>query len=66
MKLIVEQEDKTIVLISPDADEEIYLEDITSINYSNLYGEVVTIPALLNKIGEWKAEYERKAREAKL
>ena len=31
MKLIVEQEDKTIVLISPDADEEIYLEDITSI-----------------------------------
>lgn len=66
MKLIVEQEDKTIVLISPDADEEIYLEDITSINYSNLYGEVVTIPALLNKIGQWKADYERKAREAKL
>lgn len=66
MKLIVEQEDKTIVLISPDVDEEIYLEDITSINYSNLYGEVVTIPALLNKIGQWKADYERKAREAKL
>lgn len=66
MKLIIEQEDKTIVLISPDVDEEIYLEDITSINHSNLYGEVVTIPALLNKIGQWKADYERKAREAKL
>lgn len=34
MKLIIEQEDKTIVLISPDVDEEIYLENITSINYS--------------------------------
>lgn len=66
MKTIIEEGDRTIVLISSDKDEEIVLEDITSINYSNIYGEVVTISALLNKIGLWKADYEKKAKEAKL
>lgn len=66
MKILIEEGDRDIVLVSSDKDEEIELEDITSINYSNLYGEVVTIPALLNKIGLWKADYEKKAKEAKL
>ena len=66
MKIIIEEEDKTIVLISSDEDEEINLEEVTTINYSNLYGEAVTISALLNKVGMWKADYERKAKEAKL
>ena len=66
MNIIVEEGDKTIVLHSPDTDEDIELDEITTINYSNLYGEAVTISALLNKVGMWKAEYERKAKEAKL
>lgn len=66
MKTILEEGNRTIVLISPDQDEEIDLEDITTVNYSNLYGEAVTISALLNKIGLLKADYERRAKEAKL
>lgn len=66
MNIIVEEGDKTIVLHSPDTDEDIELDEVTTINYSNLYGEAVTISALLNKVGMWKAEYERKAKEAKL
>lgn len=66
MNIVVEEGDKTIVLHSPDTDEDIELDEVTTINYSNLYGEAVTISALLNKVGMWKAEYERKAKEAKL
>jgi hypothetical protein len=66
MKIIIEEGDKTIVLVSSDEDEEINLEEVTTINYANLYGEAVTISALLNKVGMWKADYERKAKEAKL
>lgn len=66
MKIILEQGDKTIVLIETEGDEEIFLDDITKIDHSNLYGEATTISALLNKVGMWKADCERKAKEAKL
>lgn len=66
MNILIEEGDKTIVLHSPDRDEDIELEEVTTINYSNLYGEAVTISALINKVGMWKAEYEKKAKEAKL
>ena len=46
MKIILEQGDKTIVLIETEGDEEIFLDDITKIDYSNLYGEATTISAL--------------------
>lgn len=57
---------KTVVLVSPDKDEEIDLDDVTTINYSNLYGEAVTVSGLLNKVGLMKVEYEKKAKEEKL
>lgn len=66
MKIILEQGDKTIVLIETEGDEEIFLDDITKIDYSNLYGEATTISALLNKVGMWKANCEKEAKEAKL
>lgn len=66
MNIVIEEGDKTIVLHSSDEDEDIELEEVTTVNYSNLYGEAVTISALLNKVGMWKAEYERRAKEAKL
>lgn len=51
--------DKPIVLISKDDVEDIDLENITSIDYSNLYGEAVTISALIAKVGIWKAQAEK-------
>ena len=47
MKIMVEIGTKTVVLVSPDKDEEIELDDVTTINYSNLYGEAVTVSCLL-------------------
>lgn len=66
MKIMVEIGTKTVVLVSPDKDEEIELDDVTTINYSNLYGEAVTVSGLLNKVGLMKVEYEKKAKEEKL
>jgi len=64
MKHIIHLGDKPIVLIYKDFDEEIDVNEFTKIDYSNLFGETVTISALINRIGqlraEAEAEYERK------
>lgn len=49
---------KTIKLEFSDFDESIDVDELTSINYSNLYGESITVSALLNKIGLLRAEAE--------
>lgn len=58
--------DKTIVLIANDYDLEFLLDDITKIDYSNLYGEAVTIAALLNRVGMIRSDAEADLSEAKL
>ena len=49
-------------------DEEIDVDDLTKIHYDNLFGEAVSVSALLNKTGILKADaeeyYERKKLEA--
>ena len=50
--------ERTIVLKAEDFDSEINIDQITAIDYSNIYGEAVTVSALLNKIGMLKAEAE--------
>lgn len=42
------------------------IDRLTSIDYSNLYGEAVTVSALLNKVGILRAEAERAVAEKKL
>ena len=51
MKHVIHLNDKPIVLIYGDLDEEINVDEITKIDYSNLYGESVTISVILNRIG---------------
>lgn len=59
--------DKTIVLKSEEwSDIELDVDDITKIHYDNLYGEIVTISALYNKVGLLKAETDNEYEEYKL
>ena len=58
MKKIVHIGENDIVLISKDIIDELDMDQITSIDHSNLYGEIVTCSVLLNKIGLLKAEVE--------
>jgi hypothetical protein len=66
MKTVITAGERTIVLVSEDLDMEFLLEDITKIDYSNLYGEAVTIAALLNRVGMIRADAEADLSEAKL
>lgn len=58
--------DKMVVLKYLDFDSDIDLDLITQIDYSNLYGEIVTISALLNRIGILRADVENIYNEFKL
>lgn len=58
--------DKIIALNFEEFDSEIDVDELCKIDYSNLYAEFVTIAALMNKVGIWKAESESEHAEAKL
>ena len=47
-----------VTLDFKDFSEEMDVDSMMSIDYSNLYGEAVTVSALLNKVGLLKAETE--------
>lgn len=47
-------------------DEDINLDELTKIDYSNLYAEIITAPTLLNKIGFWRAQAEDDYLKSKL
>lgn len=58
---------RIIVLKYKDFDSDgIDLDSITQIDYSNLYGEIVTISSLLNRIGILKADVENSFNDFKL
>lgn len=58
--------DKIIVLKYLDFDTDVDLDAVTKIDYSNLYGEIVTISSLLNRIGILRADVENIYNDFKL
>lgn len=66
MKKILHFGQQSVVLIYNEDLGEIDIDQITSIDYSNIYGEVVTCSVLMNKIGFLKAEAEAAHSEIKL
>ena len=57
---------KPVILVSQDVNKEIDIDELCRIDHSNLYGEIVTAPALLNKVGIWRAEAEALVAKSKL
>ena len=58
--------DKIIVLKQEEFDTDIDMDEITQIQYDNLYGEIVTVSALMNRIGILKAEVDNEYENYKL
>ena len=58
--------ENVIVLKYKDFDTDIDLDEVTQIDYSNLYGEIVTISSLLNRVGIMKADVENAYNDFKL
>jgi len=64
--IIIHTKDSMIKLLKRSVDEPIDLDEITRIDYSNIFGEIITISALLNRIGNMKAEMEEQLNLEKL
>lgn len=67
MKKVINIGGKQYVLIVGEFDEdELDVEDLLKIDYSNLVGELVTFPIIENRIGLMLADAESKVSEVKL
>ena len=64
--IIVNLGKKSFTLRFQGFDSEIDLDDLTKIHYENIYGELVTISALLNRVGLLKSEADNELAELKL
>lgn len=66
MEILVHFNDVPVTLVTNGFEDTVDIDKLTSIEYSNLYGEAVTVSALLNKVGLLRAEAERAVSEKKL
>lgn len=66
MKYTIHIGDKPIILEHGDFESTINVDDLTTINTSNIFGEAVTISPAVNRIGLLKAEVEALMAEIKL
>jgi len=57
-KQIIELRNKTVVLTILPFDTDVNVDDLLKIDYSNLIGEILTFPVLLNRIMNLKAEMQ--------
>ena len=58
-KIVIHIGEKPLVLLFNDFKDDVNIEELTKIEYSNLYGEAITISALLSKVGVMRAEAEK-------
>lgn len=58
--------DNTYILKFDEFDDEVNIDSLLKIDYSNLLGEMITFPTVVAKFGNMLAEAESKCGEAKL
>lgn len=56
LELTFDFKGRVVKLLFPDFSSEIDVDEITQIDFHNLFAEIITIPALMNRVGLWKAE----------
>lgn len=59
-------QDKLAAIIIPDWDWELDIDRILSIDYDNIFGEVITIPVLENRVGRLVSEMREYKKREKL
>ena len=65
-KRIIQIGGNTYKLIFDNFDEDVDIDSLLKIDYSNLIGELVTFPVILNRFGILLAEAESRVTETKL
>lgn len=66
MRTLIHLGEKPVTLNFKGFEEEVDIDRLLEINHSNIYGEAVTIPVLLNTAGILRAESESVVSEKKL
>lgn len=64
--VFIHTKDKAIEIIIGDFGESVDADQLTKIEHSNLYGEAVTVSALLNKVGVLKSQAQDELSHKKL
>lgn len=65
-KLVVEFGGKSYILSIMSWDSDMDLEDLSRIDYSNILGEIITFPVVMNRMGLIKAEVDTELDRVKL
>ena len=65
-KKLITVGDTTYKLLFDDFDEDIDIDSLLKIDYSNIIGELITFPVIVNRFGNLLAEAESKVSETKL
>ncbi len=65
-KKVIQVGEATYKLLFDDFDEDMDIDSLLKIDYSNIIGELVTFPVIVNRFGILLAEAESKVAEAKL
>ena len=65
-KIVIPFGNKFVNLSYDEFDTDIDMNKVTKIDYSNLYGEIVTVSHLLNRVGILKAELESTVAHSKV
>lgn len=65
MKTVLHLGDRPITLEFKSFDDEVDVDELLKIDYSNIYGEATTISALQNQIGLLRAEIEQNYNKTK-
>ncbi len=65
-KKVIQVGETTYKLLFDDFDEDMDIDSLLKIDYSNIIGELVTFPVIVNRFGNLLAEAESKVSESKL
>ena len=65
-KKVIQVGETTYKLWFDDFDEDMDIDSLLKIDYSNIIGELVTFPVIVNRFGNLLAEAESKVSESKL
>lgn len=66
MKKAIQIGDSSYVLSYKEFEEEVDIDDLLKIDYSNIIGELITFPMILNRIGMMLAEMDAKLSAKKM
>ena len=66
MKKVITVGGQTLAIVYEEFDEKVDLDSLLKIDYSNLMGEIITFPIIVNRFGLLLADAESAVAEAKL